>query len=99
MVHAKIYTSELIVHSEKDMSTLFAPLNSVISKLNAWTGHEFHPGGFGFAIDTGKTTAKPAPFRFEWEVNKTHRLHRFYSAAPVPTSKHEELLAEMESLL
>jgi hypothetical protein len=99
MVHTRIYTSELIIQTEKDMDKLFAPLGSILRKLRLWTGHTFHPGGFGFAIDIGETTAKPAPFRFEREINKPHKLQRFYSAAPIRTSQHEELLRELEALL
>lgn len=99
MVHTKIFTSEMVVHTDRDMSKLFAPLTRVQEKLNAWSGHKFHPGGFGLAIDTSETTAKPAPFRFEWEVNKPHRLGRFYTAAPLPTQKHIELLNELEGVL
>ena len=99
MIHTKIFTSELIVRMDKDLSRLFAPLTTVKEKLNALTGHQFEPAGFGLSIDAQATTARPAPFRFEREVGKHFSQHRYYSSAPIRTSQHEELLREMEDLL
>jgi hypothetical protein len=99
MIHTKIFTSELIVRSEKDLNRLFASLAPIKEKLNTLTGHQFEPAGFGFSIDAQATAARPAPFRFEREVGKHFSQHRYYSSAPIRTSQHEELLAEMEALL
>lgn len=99
MVHTRIYTSELIVRTDKDFSRLFAPLDSIKEKLNSLTKHHFEPAGFGFSIDSTASSARPVPFRFEREVGKPFSQNRYYSAAPVHTSQHEELLREMEALL
>ena len=98
MVHTKIYTSELIVRSDKDMDRLFAPLTAIRDQLNSLTGHCFEPTGFGFSIDTQASTARPAPFRFEREINKPFGQRRYYSSAPLQTSQHEDLLRQMEGL-
>lgn len=99
MVHKKIYTSELIIRSEKDLGRLFGPLATIQGKLNLLTGQQFEPAGFVFTIDTQATTARPAPFRFEREVGKHFSQCRYYSSAPIRTSEHEDLLREMETLL
>jgi hypothetical protein len=99
MIHTKIYTSELIVQTNKDLNRLFAPLVVVKERLNSLTGHTFEPAGFGFSIDTQATTARPAAFRFEREINKPFGRQRYYSSAPLQTSQHEDLLRQMEALL
>jgi hypothetical protein len=99
MVHTKIYTSELIVRTDKDMNRLFAPLATIKEQLNSLTGHQFEPVGFTLNIDTQATTARPAAFRFEREVGKPFSQNRYYSAAPLRTNQHEDLLREMEVLL
>ena len=99
MIHTKIYTSELIVQTDKDLDGLFASLTAVREKLDSLTGHRFEPAGFAFSIDTQATTARPAPFRFEREINKAFTQRRYYSAAPLRTSQHEDLLRQMEDLL
>lgn len=98
MIHTKIFTSELIVRPEKDLSKFFSPLDAVNRKLNALTGLHYHPFGIAFADD--KTTAgSPAPFKFEREVGKPSQQRRYYSSAPIRTADHEDLLTELESLL
>jgi hypothetical protein len=99
MIHTKIYFSELIVRTAKDMSRLFAPIEAVREHLNSITGLQFEPTGFGFGIDLQASTAKPSPFRFEREINKHFSQQRYYSCAPLRTSQHEELLQQLESLL
>jgi hypothetical protein len=99
MVHTKIYTSELIVQTDKDLNQIFSPLKTVRAKLCALTGKEFEPVGFQFNTDPGTSATRPAPFSFEREVGKSFAQRRYYSAAPLRTVQHEELLQEMEALL
>ncbi|MGH9621792.1 MAG: hypothetical protein ACRD45_19065 [Bryobacteraceae bacterium] len=99
MIYRKIYTSELIVRTDKDLDGLFSRLSGVREKLRLLTGQDFQPAGFGFSIDLTVTTARSAAFRFERELNKPFDQHRYYSSAPLRTSDHEDLLAEMEALL
>ena len=96
MIHRRMYISELIVHSRKDLGRLFAPLAKTIEKLNLLTGKEFHPHGFGLSEDLGKL--RPTAFRFEREADKLFSQGRYFSSAPLKTSQHIELLEEMESL-
>jgi hypothetical protein len=99
MIHGKIYLSELIVQIDRDLHRLFAPLAAVKDKLDLVTGRHFQPAGFGFSVDPKASTSQPAPFRFEREISKPFEQRRYYSAAPLRTSQHEELLREMEALL
>lgn len=99
MVHTKIYTSELIVRTDKNLNRFFAPIETVRAQLDALTGLHFEPMGFGFTIDLQASTAKPAPFRFEREMAKSFTQQRYYSCAPLRTHQHEDLLCQMEALL
>lgn len=99
MIHQRIYTSELIVHTDKDLNRMFTPLAAIKERLDLLTGLSFEPLGLGFVIDTTASTARPAPFRFEREVGKHFSQRRYYSSAPVRTSQHEELLQQMEAML
>jgi hypothetical protein len=99
MIHTKIYASELIVRTDKDLNRLFNPLAAVKEQLNSLTGQRFEPAGFGFGVDTQATTARPTAFRFEREVGKPFGQRRYYSSSPLRTSQHEELLQQMETLL
>ena len=99
MVYTKIYTSELIVRTDKDLDHLFAPLATIKERLNLLSEHRFEPAGFLFNIDPQKTTARPAPFRFEREVGKAFSQRRYYSSAPLRTIQHEELLGQLEAIL
>jgi len=99
MIHTKIYTSELIVRTDKDLDGLFAPLAAVREQLDLLTGFRFEPIGFGFSIDLQVSATKPAPFKFEREINKNFSQQWYYSCAPLPTGQHEDLLRRMELLL
>lgn len=99
MIHTKIFTSELVVRSDKDLNRFFVPLATVKKKLNTLTGQDFEPFGLRFNIDATVTTARPAPFVFEREIGKRFSQNRYYSSAPLQTKQHEELLQELESLL
>jgi hypothetical protein len=99
MVHTKIYTSELIVQIDKDLTNLFAPLVTIKGKLCSLTGKDFQPAGFSLNADPAASSTRPAPFTFEREVGKPFAQQRYYSAAPLRTSQHEELLREMVALL
>jgi hypothetical protein len=99
MIHKKIYLSELVVHTEKSLNPLFSKLSGLGESLSRLTGQIFEPTGFSFGIDTQATPARPVPFRLEREVNKGFDQGRYYSAAPLRTSEHEDLLRELEGML
>jgi hypothetical protein len=99
MIHTKAYLSELIVQTDRDLNRLFASLAAVREKLDSLTGHRFEPAGFGFSVDMQTSAPRSGPFRFEREINKPFAQMRYYSAAPLRTSQHEELLQQMDALL
>jgi hypothetical protein len=99
MIHTRIYTSELVVYTEKDLGQYFAPLAGIQADLRELTGLPFEPFGLSFSIDMQASTARPAPFKFEREVGKHYSQQRYYSSAPLKTSQHEQLLRRLESLL
>lgn len=99
MIHRKIYTSELIVQTNKDLDRLFGPLALIKERLMSLTGREFEPSGVSLAIDPAMSASQSAPFRFEREVNKAFNLRRYYSSAPLRTGEHEDLLTRMEEIL
>jgi hypothetical protein len=99
MIHKKIYTSELILQLDKDLSRFFAPLIALNEELNMLAGRSFEPFGFGLSVDPAASISQPAPFKFEREINKPFDLRRYYSSAPLRTSDHESLLQTLETLL
>ena len=99
MIHKRLFTSELIVRPDKDLSGLFSPLAVICEQLTSLTGERFEPTGFGVSIDTVTSTARPAAFRVEREINKSFDQRRYYSSAPLSTKQHEDLLQAMEALL
>lgn len=99
MVHKKIYTSELIVKTEKDLGTLFSPLDPIQKRVGDLIGHKMGPFGFKLNIDVTTTSDRPAMFIFEREVNKPIGQQRYYSSAPLKTDQHLGILQELEALL
>jgi hypothetical protein len=99
MVQRKIYLSEVIVRATKNLNRLFAPVSVIAQELNTMTGLLFEPFGFGFAMDTTTSTARPTLFKFEQEAHKPFSQNRYYSSAPLRTTAHLELLNKLEELL
>lgn len=99
MVQTKLYVSEMIVRTEKDLSHLFAPLAEISTRLGAYTGQPFQPAGFGFGIDPAVSNSRRIAFSFEREINKPFSQKRYFSSAPLTTSQHEELLRGLEETL
>lgn len=98
MIHKKIYASELIVRTEKNLHTVLDKLSAIAERLSRIVGTPFEPSGIEFSVDH-KISPRPAPFTFQREVNKSFDQHRYYSSAPLKTNEHEELLSLLESVL
>jgi hypothetical protein len=100
MVHKKLYISEMIVNTEKDLSRLFAPLSTAWEQLHALAGTAFQPAGIRLGTDPAATGGKPAAFFiFEREAGKPYAQGRYYTSSPLRTGQHEEVLQQLEILL
>jgi hypothetical protein len=69
--------------------------------LKKATGLEakFHPIGFGLCPDTSLIAElKPIPFRVERKAGVGFEMNHYYSAAPLPTDMHLQMLERLENL-
>lgn len=98
MIHKKIYASELIVTTEKNLHAVLDKLSAIAGRLTGIVGTPFEPSGIEFSVDH-KISPRPAPFTFQRELYKSFDQHRYYSSAPLKTTEHEELLSLLESVL
>ena len=102
---SKLYLSELWVQTDKVLNSLNHKLDDFAKRLTAsivGRGHqhlEFETSGISFWTDPTIMVNPPGPFRFEREENAPFGEHRYYSAAPLQTDVHLELLTELESIL
>jgi hypothetical protein len=104
ILRSKIYVSELWVQTDKLLNTLNAKLENFAKRITSLIeGHSHHPiayetSGISFWTDPG-VISPPNPFRFERVIDRPFAENRYYSAAPLQTEAHFELLEELESIL
>ena len=92
MVHKKIYTSELIVKTEKDLGTLFSPLDPIQKRVGDLIGHKMGPfwpqrGLTGLLAPRRRSRASPrAPRRCDAHVTAAllQELLRLYARRQYP---------------
>jgi hypothetical protein len=101
----RVYLSQVEVVLEKDMERIadkFEQLGKLIAtKLNQM-GHalpSYSLSGFRMQLDPTLEIPKPPEFVLEKRAGKPYSEHIYYSAAPLPTERHLELLTEVESVL
>ncbi|WP_127373655.1 hypothetical protein [Mesorhizobium sp. M7D.F.Ca.US.004.03.1.1] len=99
----RMYESTLTFHSDKDVLKLLAALNnisrSISNRLNATTGAaiDYYPFGIGLSADHAKIPSlKPIPFRIERREGVDFGANIYFSAAPLKTDDHIEILNEWE---
>ena len=98
----KVYVSELYFSMEKCLYTLnpklekFAGLLS--SKIIGYNDIDLEVGGISLWRDPGKI-GRPGAFRIERQEGLPFKENRYYSAAPLQTEAHLELLEEFEKIL
>jgi hypothetical protein len=101
IIKKRLYLSQLYVQSEKTVELLNPKLKLISEYLKTNVeqgGIVFQAGGISFWPDqTGK--ANPAPFTFERALGVPFSENRYYSAAPLQTDEHLELLDKLESVL
>ena len=104
VLRSKIYVSEVWVQTDKLLNSLNSKLDSFAKRITSLTeGHSHHPiayetSGIIFWTDP-VVTNPPTPFRFERVIDRPFAENRYYSAAPLQTDVHLEMLDELESIL
>jgi hypothetical protein len=104
IIRTKSYVSELFVRTDKSLNALNPKLEKFAKRLTSLIeGHSHHPIAFettGITFWTDPTiTLPPGPFRFERIIDIPFSENRYYSAAPLQTEIHLELLEELENIL
>ncbi len=104
VLRSKLYLSELYVQTKKSLNSLNPKLAAFAKHLTSLiVGHEHHPIAFemsGITFWTDPSVINPpGPFRFERTIDIPFIENRYYSAAPLQTNVHLEMLIELESIL
>jgi hypothetical protein len=104
VLRSRVYLSELWVKTDKSLNILNPKLADFAKRLTSLiVGHEHHPIAFetsGIAFWTDPIIVNPpGPFKFERAENTPFAEYRYYSAAPLQTKDHLEMLTELESIL
>ncbi|MBM4301933.1 MAG: hypothetical protein FJ121_10500 [Deltaproteobacteria bacterium] len=104
VLRSKLYHSELWVKTDKSLNTLNPKLENFAKRLTSLiVGHNHHPilfETYGISFWTNPTiTLPPGPFKFERAEGVPFNENRYYSAAPLQTDVHIEMLEELENIL
>lgn len=96
----KLYISQVFVSTDKSIELINPKLKKLSEYLYQYfeKTKDFQAGGISFWCDQ-KYKNNPAPFTFERTLNVPFSENRYYSAAPLPTEKHLELLDMLEKIL
>lgn len=100
VINRKNYLNELYVYTNKSLD-LLSPQLKIISEYlsnNVVQDVRFELGGISFFPDQINKNNPPV-FRFERAVNVPFSENRYYSIAPLQTSKHLELLENLEAIM
>lgn len=96
-----VYLSQVFVTTEKSLEILnpkLAQISQYLSENVEQGAMIFQCGGIIFFPDQ-VNKVNPATFRLERAVNIPFSENRYFSAAPLATDKHLELLEKLESIL
>lgn len=102
---SRTYDSNIIVQTDAKllacidaMSDLLKALSSSLHKANGMN-HKFQSAGFSLAVDGADIAGlKPSPFRVERRAEIAFSKNLYFSAAPLPTKAHVEVLSRLEKL-
>ncbi len=99
IIRRKAYLSQIFVTTGRSIEFLNPKLNQISKYLseNVEEDKAFQVGGISFWPDQ-ISKVNPAPFTFERASNVPFSENRYYSAAPLPTDKHLELLDKLENI-
>lgn len=106
MIRRKMYLSEMSVQLAGSLGRINPKLQEFATKISSAVGLQSESGfqvtGLGFSADQAVLPQSKmlfSGFVFERKVGAPFSENRFYAKAPLPTTKHLELLAELEELL
>lgn len=104
VLRSKVYVSELWVQTDKSLNSLNPKLENFAKKITSLIEGYSHDSisyeTSGVTFWTDPTVINPPnPFRFERIIDRPFAENRYYSAAPLQTEIHLELLDELESIL
>jgi len=101
VVRKKLYLSQVYVSTDKSLGSLNASLDFIpqyLSNTVEGGGKDFQVGGISFWPDQ-IDKFNPTPFTFERTANTPFSENRYYSAAPLQTDQHLELIDKLEEIL
>ncbi len=101
IIRKKTYLSQIYITTDRSLESLLNPRLKQVFKYLAETVEEdvvWQTGGITFWPDQ-ISKINPHPFTIERAVSVPFSEKRYYSAAPLPTDKHIELLAKVEALM
>ena len=101
VLRKKLHLSQVFVSTNKSLEIINPKLKQVSQYLANTVGQGdriFQLGGISFWPDQ-QDKFNPAPFTFERTINVPFSENRYYSAAPLQTDQHLELLDKLETIL
>jgi hypothetical protein len=104
ILRSRLYLSELWVQTDKSLNSINPQLNALADRFSLLvSNYSGRPATFaptGITLWNDRSVPNPfGPFKFERAENASFAENRYYSAAPLPTATHLELLEELESIL
>ncbi|MGB8992959.1 MAG: hypothetical protein WCD80_12965 [Desulfobaccales bacterium] len=102
VIKRKAYISQLHVYTDKALHLINPKLQKINSYLSeniiGFDNVTFEVGGIHFWPDQTKAI-KPISFIFERVLNTPFSENRYYTAAPLQTNQHLELIDKLENIL
>ncbi len=102
----QMYDSGLLVETDRNVFQPFEPYAEIIQlierslKESSGLAVKFQNYGFALSADRSQISAmKPNPFRLERKEGIEFSRHQFYSAAPLRTKQHLDILERLEKLV
>ncbi len=102
IIKRKNYVSQLYITTDKSLELINPKLKEISkylsNKVSRFNKVSFEVGGISFWPDQIKVI-NPIPFTLERTLNVPFSEKRYYSAAPLQTDEHLELLNKIENIL
>lgn len=101
VIKKMVYLSQVYVTTNKSLEVI----NPKLKQISQYLSDNVERGGMDFQVSgiivmpDQLDKVSPAPFRLERAVTVPFSENRYFSAAPLPTSKHLELLDKLEGIL